>query len=142
PLSLPAPRAGGARAPRGPAARPTTRLARDPEGGGLPARVVGGVEPVADAAQEPARACLAPEPSGDLLAAGARLHRQVPLEIERLEIVGAVADEVGERHVRGALGHVAVPTVGELLEAAHHAAKARGRNAAEPQERAAAALLD
>src|SRR5262245_30201430 len=118
------------------------RLAGDSEGGGLPARIVGGVEPIADATQEPARAGLAPEPPGDLLAARAGLHRQVTLEIERFEIVGAVADEVRHSHVRRALGHVAVAAAGELLEEAHHAAKSRGRDAAEPQERAAAVLLD
>src|SRR6266581_918555 len=119
-----------------------TRLARYPEGGGLPARVLGRVEPVADATQEPARTGLAPEPPRDLLAAGGRLHRQVTLEIERLEIVGAVADEVGERQLRRPLGHVGVPPVGELLEEAHHPAESRGRNSAEPEKRAAAARLE
>src|SRR6266850_4565124 len=134
--------AGGAPAPRRPAARTTTRLARDPEGRGLPARIVGGVEPVADATQEPARTGLGPEPPRDFLAAGGRLHRQVTLEIERLEIVGAVADEVGERQLRRPLGHVGVPPVGELLEEAHHPAESRGRNSAEPEKRAAAARLE
>src|SRR5262245_11844910 len=117
-------------------------LARDPEGGSLPARIVGGVEPVADATQEPADAGLAPEPPRDLVSAGARLHRQVTLEIECLEIVGAVADEVRQRHLRRTLDHVGLSATGELLEETHHAAKSRGRDAAEPQERAAAVPLD
>src|SRR5262245_25920374 len=117
-------------------------LARDPEGGSLPARIVGGVEPVADATQEPAGAGLAPEPPRDLVSAGARFHRQVTLEIECLEIVGAVADEVRQRHLRRTLDHVGLSATGELLEEAHHAAKSRGRDAAEPQERAAAVPLD
>src|SRR3989449_9387128 len=97
----------------------TRCLPRNPESSRLPARVVGSVEPVADPPQEPARGCLAPEPPRDLFATRGRLHRQVALEVEGLEVVGAVADEVRQRHLRRALGHVDVLAVGEPPQEAH-----------------------
>src|SRR6266508_3696780 len=120
----------------------TRCLSRDPEGGRLPARVVGGIEPVTDPPQEPARRCLAPEPPRDLFPTRGRLHRQVTLEVEGLQVVGAVADEVRQRHVRRALGHVDVLTVGEAFEEADDPTEPRRRDPGEPQQGAAAALLE
>jgi hypothetical protein len=45
-------------------------LASDAEGVGFPAGVVGGVEAIANAAQELSRRGLSPEPARDLVAAG------------------------------------------------------------------------
>src|SRR3954470_24622643 len=67
--------------------------ARDAEGGRLPLRVVGGVEPVAHAAQHLARRGLAPEPARDVRARRVRLCEKTALPVERLEIVGRPADE-------------------------------------------------
>ena len=69
------------------------RHRRDPEGGGLVGRIGRGVEPVAHPPQELAHRRLRPEPPRDLVPARRRSHRHASLEIERLQIVRAPADE-------------------------------------------------
>jgi 1,4-dihydroxy-2-naphthoyl-CoA synthase len=66
---------------------------------GLPARVVGRVQPVTNAPEHLTHGGLAPEPARNLVAAGGRLHRHVALVVERLQVVRAVPDEVGQREI-------------------------------------------
>ena len=66
-----------------------------------------------------------------------RFHREMALEVERLQIVRAVPDEVRQRQVSRALGHVGVLAAGECFEEPKDAAESRGRDAAEAERRAA-----
>src|SRR4029077_5852681 len=84
------------------------RLPRHPERGGLPPRVFRGVQAVANTPQDLAGRRLPPEPARDIVAGDTRLHGETPLEVERLPVVRAVADEVDERQVGRALLHVGV----------------------------------
>src|SRR5205823_10923751 len=91
-------------------------------------------------AQELAGGRLAPEPPRNLVAAGVRRGGEIALEVERLEIVRAPADERRQRNVGGTLAHVVIIARREALEEARDVVEAFGGNAAQPEHGASAAL--
>ena len=91
-------------------------LATHSEGGGLRGGVARGVEAVAHAPQELSQCRLAPEPARDLIAAGLRFGAEIALPVERLEVVGRVADEAGQRDIGGTLDGVHRLAIGEALQ--------------------------